>query len=298
MLVLQGTDDVVVLPENAQRLAAEFPERVTVVQIARAGHAMLPEQPDAIADAVLAHLRVPAPPTGAVRQSTALAPETVVVPSGTLRLAGLVWRPAGRGPFPAILFSHGSGLRVDSAVALARAHAVGPIFAKHGYVCLYLFRRGYGLSAGHGESLKDALERETKARGEEARSRLQVRLLNTDHLDDVTAGLSFLRSLAGVDANRIALVGHSFGGQLTLLAAERDKAVRAAITFGAAADSWGRSSELRDRLLAAVRNVSVPTFLTYAANDYSIVPGQLMAAELPPGSAPSVEDLSGRWRYL
>jgi pimeloyl-ACP methyl ester carboxylesterase len=57
MLVLQGADDVIVLPENAKRLAAEFPDRVTLVEIAHAGHALLPEQPEAIAKAVLAYLR-------------------------------------------------------------------------------------------------------------------------------------------------------------------------------------------------------------------------------------------------
>jgi pimeloyl-ACP methyl ester carboxylesterase len=50
-------------------------------------------------------------------------------------------------------------------------------------------------------------------------------------LNDVMAGLSFLEGLAGVDSERIALVGHSFGGQLTLLAAERDQRVRAVVTF-------------------------------------------------------------------
>ena len=57
MLVLQGADDVIVLPENAKRLAAEFPRRVTLVEIAHAGHALLPEQPGAIAKAVLAFLQ-------------------------------------------------------------------------------------------------------------------------------------------------------------------------------------------------------------------------------------------------
>ena len=57
MLVLQGSDDVIVVPENAKRLAAEFPHRVTLVEIADAGHALLPEQPEAIAKAVLAWRR-------------------------------------------------------------------------------------------------------------------------------------------------------------------------------------------------------------------------------------------------
>jgi pimeloyl-ACP methyl ester carboxylesterase len=55
-LIIQGTQDVVALPENARRLAAEFPERVTVVEIPNAGHALLPEQPEQVEKAILAYL--------------------------------------------------------------------------------------------------------------------------------------------------------------------------------------------------------------------------------------------------
>jgi len=57
ILVLQGTEDVAAVPENAKRLAADFPDRVTLVEIPKAGHAMLPEQPQRIAAAILAYLR-------------------------------------------------------------------------------------------------------------------------------------------------------------------------------------------------------------------------------------------------
>ena len=123
----------------------------------------------------------------------------------------------------------------------------------------------------------DVLGREVTA---EARRRLQLVLLNTDQLDDVTAGLSFLKNLRSVDSGRIAVAGHSFGGQLTLLALERDSSIRAAITFAAAAQAWEGSPELRERLLTAVRNVSSPALLIYAANDYSTVPGTAMAEEM------------------
>ena len=106
--------------------------------------------------------------------------------------------------------------------------------------------------------MQDVLQREKDAKGEEARRRLQFVLLTTDHLDDVTAGLSFLKRLPGVDSRRIAVVGHSFGGQLTLLAAERDSTLRADVTFSAAASSWESSSEVRDRMLTAVRKITVP----------------------------------------
>jgi pimeloyl-ACP methyl ester carboxylesterase len=56
MLVVQGTEDVVAVPENARSLAAEFPGRVTLVEIPHAGHALLPEQPEQVEKAVLTYL--------------------------------------------------------------------------------------------------------------------------------------------------------------------------------------------------------------------------------------------------
>ena len=214
-------------------------------------------------------------PSDIVAQAgTAKAYETVLVPSGTLTLKGLLWKPVGRGPFPAVLFNHGAG-RND----IERAEVIGPIFARQGYVFLYLFRRGYGPSADQGEYMRDILDREAQARGEDARKRLYLKLLTTDHLDDVMAGLTFLKRIRGVDPRRVALAGHSFGGSLTLLAAERDKRVRAIVSFAAAAQNWDGSPEYRNRLLAAIRNDGTPLFLTHAANDFSIAPGQILAAE-------------------
>ena len=224
----------------------------------------------------IAGLLLLVPVRDAAAQSTSsVAPERVVVPRGTLRLGALLWRPTGSGPFPAVLFNHG-GNRTESE----KAQALGPVFAKHGYVFLYLFRRGYGLSADQGEFMRDILDREAKAHGEEARKRLQLRLVTTDHLDDVLAGLAFLKHVASVDTRRIVVGGHSTGGQLTLLALERDKSVRAAVAFSPAAQTWQGSPELQDRLLAAARNIETPIFLTHPANDFSIVPGQKLSAEL------------------
>ncbi len=76
------------------------------------------------------------------------------------------------------------------------------------------------------------------------------------------------------------MAGHSFGGQLTLLAAERDRSVRAAISFAAAANSWPDSPELRQELLTAVRRTTAPIMLIQAANDYSTAPSRALADEL------------------
>jgi len=66
-------------------------------------------------------------------------PETVVVQSGTLKLRALLWHPGGHGPFPAVLFNHGSGNTPENQAG--QAAAVGPVFAKHGYVLLFVYRR-------------------------------------------------------------------------------------------------------------------------------------------------------------
>ena len=128
--------------------------------------------------------------------------------------------------------------------------------------------------------MQDLLQREETAKGKDARQHLQFVLVTTDHLDDVLAALSFLKTAPRIDAQRIALAGHSFGGQLTLLAAEHDNQVRAVVTFAAAAGSWDRSPELRERLFAAVRTIAAPIMLIHAENDFSTAPGRALAEEL------------------
>lgn len=57
MLVIQGSADrVAPRADSADVLAADFPDRVTIALIDQAGHALLPEQPDAIAGAILRFL--------------------------------------------------------------------------------------------------------------------------------------------------------------------------------------------------------------------------------------------------
>ena len=56
-LVLQGAEDRIVRPENAHLMAERYGELVTMARIPDAGHALLPEQPEAVATSILAWLR-------------------------------------------------------------------------------------------------------------------------------------------------------------------------------------------------------------------------------------------------
>jgi len=212
------------------------------------------------------------------------AAQAVTISSGNLRLKAFLWKPDGNGPFPAVLFNHGMGSDAGHTAGMTMAEAaekLAPVFVRHGYAFLYLFRRGQGPSSDQASYIDDILKREEAARGAEASQHLKLVLLDTDHLQDVMAALAFLKSTPSVDSRRIAIVGHSFGGQLALVAVERDRTLRAAVAFdGAAGHSWERSAEVRERLLTAVRNAVGPIMLTQAANDYSTAPSRALAEEL------------------
>jgi dienelactone hydrolase len=216
--------------------------------------------------------------SGGQGQVTA-GPDTVKVRSGALTLRALLWRPRGRGPFPGILFNHGS---YGTRAPLDRDHpaAIGPVFARHGYVLLFLLRRGVGLSADQGTADGDLMDSAFAARGREGRNRVQLQLLEGEELNEAMAGLAFLRALPEVDARRVAVAGHSFGGSPTLLQAARDTTLRAAVVFSGAAYSWGLSPELRARLIAAVGRTTAPILFIHATNDYSVASGKALAAEM------------------
>ena len=70
-----------------------------------------------------------------------MGPDTVSFTSGSLTLRGVIYRPAGNGPFPTILFNHGSGKSYTKELA-----AVGPAYASHGFA-FFAPSRNSGYSA-------------------------------------------------------------------------------------------------------------------------------------------------------
>jgi dienelactone hydrolase len=110
------------------------------------------------------------------------------------------------------------------------------------------------------------------------RARRMVELQEAE-LDDVIAGLGYLKSLPFVDPALIAISGCSYGGIQTLLTGERDPGVKALVPFAPAAMAWERNPEIQDRLLRAIAAAKVPVFLIQAQNDYSLGPSHALANE-------------------
>ncbi len=195
-------------------------------------------------------------------------PELITFTSGDLALKGFVWKPEGPGPFPAILWNHGSE-RLPGTV-----DSVAPYFVSRGYIFFVPHRRGQGRSPG--AYIMDQLN---AAISPEQRSRMLVSL-NEVHLQDQLAALTYLRSLPYVDQNRLVVMGASFGGIQTLLAVERRSGYRVAVNCSGAAQTWRGSPDLRARLTAAASKATIPVFFLQAENDYDLTPNRILSEEV------------------
>jgi dienelactone hydrolase len=203
-----------------------------------------------------------------------IIPDTVSIRSGDLTLKALLWRPAGYSLFPTVIFTHGSYPESDpNHDPIKEASVLGPLFASRGYMYMVIFRRGVGLSKGQGVNSADLMEKAFKLGGQEARNSVQLQQLETDQLQDMRAGLSYLRERPDVDIHRLAILGHSFGGSLTMMVAENDSGLKAVVVFSPAGNSWNLSPKLRIRLTRAVQQIKAPIMIIHAQNDYSINPG-------------------------
>jgi carboxymethylenebutenolidase len=202
-------------------------------------------------------------------------PEEITFSSDKLKLHGFIHKPEGDGPFPAILWNHGSEQHPKSGKLLAKP------FVSRGYVVFVPHRRGQGNSSDQGKYIMDLIHQES----ESTWGKKFIELQET-HQEDVIAALTYLKQLPYVDPNRIVIAGCSFGGIQTVLATEKQLGLRGTIAFAPGAMSWSKVPELRSRLIQAVQVATVPILLIQAKNDYDLNPTKMMAKELEKANKP------------
>lgn len=161
---------------------------------------------------------------------------------------------------PAIVAGHGfSGVRDMLAPQ-------GAYFSNAGYVTLAIDYRSFGTSGG-------------AVRGEQFPER---------HMDDLSAGISYLQTRDDVEHDRIALWGTSFGGAVALGAGARDRRARAVIAQVPIVDgrSWMRGlrdaeqwedlldaiDEDRARRFGGEQSRRIPVSLPFASRDICAMP--------------------------
>jgi carboxymethylenebutenolidase len=200
--------------------------------------------------------------------------QRVTFSSGDVALSGVLYKPQGRGPFPALIWNHGSE---KTPGAGPQFDTVASIFVPAGYVVFAPVRRGHGYSKGR--YIGDVIDRTEAAEGFEAAHRIAVHLLETEQLDDQLAGLAYVKQLAFVDLDRIAVAGCSYGGIQTLLGAERNVGYKAAISISPATLSWAHNSFLQKRLIQSLQEINILVLLLQPARDASLEPSRVLGAE-------------------
>jgi dienelactone hydrolase len=210
-----------------------------------------------------------AAPTASVTDRLVPDPEEVTITGGEYRMKGFVFRPAGQGRFPAIIYNHGS----EREPSLKYERELGAWFQARDIAVLFPHRRG---SLGSdGPYWADEVH---KRRPEEADHATVDQLML--QVSDVVAAIEWVATQSFVDPSRVAIAGCSFGGIVSLLASERPTRARAVVDFAGGSMAWASSYPLQKRMSEAALAARVPVFFVQAENDFntepSLVLGQLM----------------------
>ena len=164
-----------------------------------------------------------------------------------LKMSGILLKPEGDGPFPAVLISHGKGGRAE---AFGGSH--GRVLVGYGLVCIaptYTHAAGeLGGQGGDGASAEN-LKRARKC-------------------------LDILESLPYVDKNRLGAYGHSMGGFVTIgLAAVEPRLKAAAITGSGISPQEGYAAPSA----AQAGKIRIPFLMMHGEADSTVRPSQSAA---------------------
>lgn len=176
--------------------------------------------------------------------------------SGTLRIEAYLYKPGGAGPFPLVIYNHGN----DRAPGRERTELpnrfIGQLLTEAGYAVLVPERRGFGKSDGQTFAEEVGADIDAKLTG-----RVQA------ETDDVLAGIEYARTEPSINTKRIAIMGYSTGGMVTVFAASRSGAFVAAIAQASGSLNWDKSPALRKTLPEAAGKIRIPILCMVAEND-------------------------------
>jgi dienelactone hydrolase len=189
--------------------------------------------------------------------------------NGELNIEAYFYKPAGDGPFPLVIYNHGSRSGQERTEIPFRF--IAAILVPQGYAVLVPERRGYGKSDGQ--------TYDEEVQGDSA-DRMMQRF--REEASDVLAGLDYLKkggtaaesgrfnptpAISPIDFRRVALMGWSHGGVVSLLAASERHEFVALVDQAGGALTWNRSPTLQSELPAAARAIKVPALCMDAEND-------------------------------
>ncbi len=178
-----------------------------------------------------------------------------------IRLVGYLYdNPKGKPPYPVVILNHGSEGAPSPECRPAK------LFLDHGYIVFVPIRRGHELSTR--AYFPEYTAKYCSQKGEDAFCKMEYLHAQVDDLEEAIKYVR--RDVANVDRNRLAIVGHSFGGILTTFANAKDLGQRAVVDAAGGSESWNASDVVAQELAKAVRNAVAPIFFFEPMNDASI----------------------------
>jgi dienelactone hydrolase len=145
----------------------------------------------------------------AILTRTVQAAETVSLSAPGIELKAVLYRPAGAGPFPAVVALHGCGGLYGGDGALSARHADwGERLAKLGF--MVLFPDSFG----------------SRGAGSQCATTSRVARPSTERVADALAAKAYLQSRPDVKPGAVSLLGWSNGGSTVLYAVEPATAPR------------------------------------------------------------------------
>jgi len=183
--------------------------------------------------------------------------------AGPRGLEALLIRPAGSGPYPLALISHGAPRdgSVRGTMSANRLHRQAVEFARRGFAALIVMRRGYGTSGGAYAENSGPCEHRNYLR------------TARESANDLRAAIQAMKSRSDVATDGFIAVGVSAGGFASIaLSADAPQGLAAVISFaggrGSRADDDVCDEDSLVRAFAALGRTSrLPTLWVYAQND-------------------------------
>jgi len=142
----------------------------------------------------------------------------VVVGSGEWQLPGTLSLPVGKGPFPVVILVHGSGPN-------DRDESLGPNKP---------FRDLAGGLASQGVAVL-RYEKRTKHYPAKVAASIEQLTVKEETVADALAAVSLVRTIDGLDANKVFVLGHSLGGMLVPRIGTGSRAIAGFIIMAGAA---------------------------------------------------------------
>jgi uncharacterized protein len=234
----------------------------------------------------------PGPSSGRPQEPRAPFPyraEDVAYPGQGVDVAGTLTLPEGPGPHPAVLLATGSGAqnRDEELFGHKPFLLLADTLTRAGYAVLRADDRGIGGTGGDlAASTFDELA------------------------GDLVGGVAYLRTRSEIDPSRVGLLGHSEGGYLVPLAAQRTDIAFAVLMAGPAAhgeevlveqsrrimEAAGAPPEVVEQQVTFLRDLTRLLRVEDYAGARAISTQQLasQAAALPPEQQPSREEIEAQ----